>query len=83
MTTEMPDRFSCDECRDEGKYIMHFAFSQYVEEMPDGPWYWNIMNHDKTSKFQWPNTFETKAKAEAFVLALVDDTKDSLGENVV
>ena len=83
--TEMPDRLSCDECREEGKNIIHFSYSQYLDEAPDGPWFWDIMNHDKTSKFQWPESFDTKPKAVAFVQKLLDDAEAEVkqGDDVV
>ena len=83
MTTELPDRLSCDECKEAGKGRIHFAYSQYVDEAPDGPWTFDILNHDGTSRFQWPYDFETKTKAEAFIQNILDEALASLGETVV
>ncbi len=83
MTTELPDRLSCDTCREDGKATIHFTYSQYVDTAPDGPWTFDIRNHDGTSKFQWPYDFETKPKVVAFVQKVLDDAKDSLGDTVV
>jgi hypothetical protein len=72
--TKLPERLSCDQCRDDGKGIIHFAFSLALEDEPM-EWTFQILNHDKTVKFIWPHSFESKAKAVAFVQGLLDAAK--------
>lgn len=68
-TTEVPEHISCPECKDEGKYIMHAFFAK---DLPDGEWSWHLMNHDKTSKFQWPTLFPTKDAAQKHLFGLME-----------
>ncbi len=77
MKTELPDLLSCDECREDGNGRIHFTFSQYVDGIADGPWTFDIRNHDGTSKFQWPYDFETKRKAEQFIENLLDEAENA------
>jgi hypothetical protein len=83
----MPSHISCPECKEEGKHILHIVFSMALEGDPmaleeddpmaleeeiEDPWTWHLMNHDQTSKFQWPDTFPTKAAAQAHINGLLD-----------
>ena len=72
-TTKMPDHICCPECKDEGKRIMHTSFLYTKEEELGDQWTWHLMNHDNTSKFQWPCTFPTRESARANLNALVGE----------
>ncbi len=64
-TTKMPAHISCPECKDEGKRILHTSISFLEEDEIGDQWSWHLLNHDLTSKFQWPDTFATKQAAKA------------------
>ncbi len=65
---KLPDQLSCDECSTEKDRIIHWAVGA---EVADGavisPWVWEIQNHDKTCRFEWPIKFLTKDDAWAHI----------------
>ena len=77
-TTKMPKRISCPECKKEGKSIIHTAV---VHDLPDGDWTWQLLNHDGTSKFEWPGPFSSQNEAEKHIWDLMTD--GDKGKNVV
>ena len=79
-THKLPERLSCDQCREDGKGIIHFAYVRALEEEPR-EWTFEIQNHDKTTKFRWPQGFNSKAKAVEFVQKLLDDAKEEIEED--
>ena len=72
-TTEMPPHISCPECKDEGKRILHTLFSCELEAELGDQWTWHLLNHDETSKFQWPDTFATKKAAKAHINSILGE----------
>ena len=72
-TTKMPSHISCPECKDEGKFLMHVNFMCELEAELGDQWTWHLMNHDNTSKFQWPETFPTKKAAQRHINSFVGE----------
>ena len=64
-TTKMPDHICCPECKDDGKRILHTSIECELDALRGDRWTWHLMNHDDTSKFQWPDTFVSKQAAKA------------------
>ena len=69
--SKIPDQLSCDECSTEEHRIIHWAVGSDLEDGQDpnalGPWVWEILNHDKTCRFEWPIKFDTKDDAWAHI----------------
>jgi hypothetical protein len=71
-TTEIPDHIFCPECKEEGTPRMHMHFEKIL---PDGLWSWHILDHDGTSKFQWPREFESKEAAKEHITSIIEDAE--------
>jgi hypothetical protein len=80
---ELPERLSCEECGTDQERLIHWAVSSEVHnegDEPSGPWSWEILNHDKTSKFKWPKEFDTKDRAWSHIRSIL---KEAMGDDVV
>ena len=81
--SELPEQLSCDDCATEKERLIHWAVSAEVDnegDEPKGPWSWEILNHDKTTKFKWPKTFDTKDDAWAYIYSIV---AEAMGDDAV
>ena len=78
-TTDIPERIFCPECQEEGTPRMHMHFEKIL---PDGLWFWHILEHDGTSKFQWPTGFESNKEAKDHIASIVESAENSLGEEI-
>ncbi len=78
MIEGMPPHISCPECKEEGKHIMHIAFTTLVEDNPEGEWNWELTNHDGTSKWQWPTSFLSRDAAKAHIQEIMDSAEQGV-----
>jgi hypothetical protein len=66
----------CQECKDEGKYIVHIAFFVDVDgnqspPIDDSLWGWAILDHDGRTKQEWPGKFVSHQAAKDHLNGLV------------
>ncbi len=80
-TTEIPSGIFCQECKDDGKGRMHMAVTSLVEDLPEGKWNWQILNHDKTVKFQWPRLFSSKDEAWSHIQGIMDSVEEDMNKD--
>ena len=50
--------FVCQECKEEGKHVIHISFFTDVDgpdarPNDDSLWGWAVMNHDGTTRQEW------------------------------
>lgn len=79
----LPEQLSCDDCNTGKERLIHWAVSAGVEgpgAEPDGPWSWEILNHDKTSRFKWPYEFDTKDAAWAHIYGIIETAKEEVAK---
>jgi hypothetical protein len=66
---------TCEECKAEGKHILHVAYITEVEcpglPDPDGVWTWAVLNHDGNIKQEWPGKFVSNQAAKDHLNGLV------------
>jgi hypothetical protein len=83
----IPEQISCDDCNTGKKRLIHWAVGADVEnegDEPEGPWFWEIQNHDKTCRFKWPYTFDTKEDAWCHIHKILTEAKEATeGDTVV
>ena len=66
----------CQECKEKGKHIMHIAFFTDVEGPgtqpdPDSLWGWAVLDHDNSTKQEWPGKFVSNQAARDHLNGLV------------
>ena len=71
---KVPSPLSCPECVENGERRIHWCFSQV--DPPNGQWSWHVMNHDETSKFEWPASFDSLNEAKAHVNSILESATD-------
>ena len=77
--SQLPETFSCPECKAEGKNIIHIAFSSYADDRDS--YKLEVVDHNAKSKFIYPTVFPSVEEAKQFLVDLV--TEAQLGDNDV
>ena len=79
---KIPKRLSCADCSTKKERLIHWAVSAEVDKPgdtePEGPWSWQILNHDKTARFTWPCEFDTKADAWAHIHSILKKAEEGV-----
>ena len=72
---KVPSPLSCLECLENEKRVIHFAFEYSFgqDDVPHREWSWNIMDHDKTSRFRWPASFDSRDEARDHINSIIED----------
>ncbi len=66
----------CQECKDENKHIIHVAYFVDVDGNQSPPttdslWGWAILNHDGSTKQEWPGKFASNQAAKDHLNGLI------------